>query len=97
MQLLTSRRGFSKCIDRKRTPSRSSQEVLSLIADEKRKGNMTGAQAEALQKYLAYLYLSEYLQAALEPYVEEFVEKTQQRLEDKFDDLLEDILHLEWE
>lgn len=82
--------------DRKCTLSRNSQEALSLIADEMRKGSITGAQAEALQKYVASMYLSEYLQTAFEPSIQEFIEKTQQRLEDKFDDLLEHISCLEW-
>jgi len=71
---------------------RNSQEILSLIADEERKADITDAQAEALRKYLMSIYLSENLQIVLEP----FVAGTQQRLEDKFDNLLEYISHLEW-
>lgn len=89
--MLTSR-ALLKRAGRKRTPLRNSQEILSLIADEERKADITGAQAEALRKYLMSIYLSENLQIVLEP----LVAGTQQRLEDKFDNLLEYISHLEW-
>jgi len=89
--MLTSR-ALSKRAGRKHTALRNSQEILSLIADEERKADITDAQAEALRKYLMSIYLSENLQIVLEP----FVAGTQQRLEDKFDNLLEYISHLEW-
>ena len=62
------------------------------IADRKREREITGAQAEALQEYLACMYLSEHFQAAFEPFFEELVDKTQQRLEGQFDSLLEHML-----
>lgn len=89
--MLTSR-ALSKRAGRKHTPLRNTQEILSLIADEERKADITDAQAEALRKYLMSIYLSENLQIVLEP----LVAGTQQRLEDKFDNLLEYISHLEW-
>jgi hypothetical protein len=83
---------LSKRADRKHTPLRSGQEILSLIADKEQKADITDAQAEALRKYLMSIYLSENLQIVLEP----FVVETQQWLEDKFDNLLEYISQLEW-
>jgi len=71
---------------------RNGQEILSLIADEERKADITDAQADALRKYLMSIYLSDNFQIVLEP----FVAETQQRLKDKFDNLLEYISQLEW-
>ena len=81
-----------KRVGGKRAPLRSNQETLSLIADEERKANITEAQAEALRKFAASMYLSESLQIVLEPLFEE----TQRRLEDRFDGLLQYLSRLEW-
>lgn len=67
---------------------RDKQRALFFIENERQLEHITDVQAEALQRYLASVYLAEYLQAMLEPFIEKLVGKVQQQLEDRVDDLL---------
>ena len=86
----------NKSTVRKRVLPSDSRGVLSLITDEKRKGNITDAQAEALQRQAMTMYFTEYLQNALEPSFEGLVDQMQ-RLEGEFDHLVEYVLQMEGE
>jgi len=88
--MLTSH-AFSKRANKRRALSRSSQRTLSFIADEKRKGNITDAQAEALCKYVVAAYIGEHLEIGLEISFGAITKKTHQ-LEHKIDDVLDHIM-----
>jgi hypothetical protein len=88
--MLTSH-AFSERANKRRALSRSSQKALSFIADEKRKGNITDAQAEVLRKYVVAAYIGEHLEINLEISLGAIVKKTHQ-LECKIDDVLDHMM-----
>jgi hypothetical protein len=63
--------------------------AISLVEEEREKGNITLAQADALRKYLSSVYLATYLQGSIEPFLEHFTMRTQRRLVIKSGDLME--------
>lgn len=73
---------------------RESRAALSLVEDEKQKGNITLAQGDAFQRYLTSVYVAAYLHGAFEPFVERFTRRAQRRLMIRSDDLIESLLHM---